>query len=130
MKHIGNILKNHIETNHLKKRDIANAVGITYNYLSTIFTKQSIDCALFEKLCVVTGLNPMSVFDGVSGVHKSFSDIHAETVLGAATVAIGTDTKALLDLLAEKERLIQVLMATSGIKIGTISGQDNKETNV
>ena len=61
MKHIGNILKNHIETNHLKKRDIANAVGITYNYLSTIFTKQSIDCALFEKLCVVTGLNPMSV---------------------------------------------------------------------
>ena len=36
MRHIGSILKEHIEKNGLKKGEVANKVGITYNYLSTI----------------------------------------------------------------------------------------------
>lgn len=51
--------------------------------------------------------------------YKNYSDISAQTVLGPATVTIGAEQKTLLDLLAEKERLIQILLAASGIKIGT-----------
>ena len=125
MKHLGQLLKNHIEANNMKKRDVANAVGITFNYLSTVFNKPSIDCALWERLCNATGLSPASVFDGPAAGNKSYSDIHAQTFVGPATVNIGAEQKTLLDLLAEKERLIQVLMAASGLKIGTKTEQDN-----
>lgn len=123
MKHLGKLLKNHIESNGLKKRDVSSAVGITSNYLSTLFNKESMDCELWEKLCLASGINPAIAFDAPVGVNKNFSDIHAQTVLGPATVTIGTEQKALLDLLAEKERLIQVLIAASGLKIGTPTEQ-------
>lgn len=123
MKHLGQVLKKHIETNHLKKRDIANAAGISYNYLSTIFNRPSMDCALWDKLCAASGLNPASGFDAFQG-NKNYSEIQAQTVVGPATVMIGAEQKSLLDLLAEKERLIQVLLAASGLKIGTKSEQE------
>lgn len=123
MKHLGQLLKNHIETNNLKKRDVANAAGITYNYLSTVFNKESLDCGLWEKLCAASGLNPAIAFDIPVLGNKSYSDIQAHTVVGSATVMIGAEQKSLLDLLAEKERLIQVLMAASGLKIGTKTEQ-------
>lgn len=123
MKNLGELLKNHIEINHLKKRDIAEAVGITPNYLSTLFNGKDMDCSLWEKLCIATGLNPASAFEVPAGVNKNYSDIHAQTIVGPATVTIGAEQQPLLDLLAEKERLIQVLLATSGIKLGTDSEQ-------
>ena len=123
MKHLGQLLKNHIEANNLKKRDISDAVGITSNYLSTLFNKETMDCELWEKLCRATGINPALAFDMPETGNKSYSDIYAQTVLGPATVTIGTEQKTLLDLLAEKERLIQVLLAASGLKIGTNSEQ-------
>ena len=46
MKHIGSILKEHIEKMGLKKGDVATKAGITYNYLSTIFKQSSCDAAL------------------------------------------------------------------------------------
>lgn len=124
MKHLGQLLKEHIETNNIKKRDVANAAGITYNYLSTVFNKASLDCGLWEKLCAASGLNPAVAFDLPIFGNKSYSDIQAHTVVGPATVMIGAEQKPLLDLLAEKERLIQVLMAASGLNIGTKSEQD------
>lgn len=124
MKHLGQLLKKHIETNNIKKRDVANAAGISFNYLSTLFNKPSMDCELWEKLCAATRLNPATAFDVPVGGNKSYSDIQAHTVVGPATVMIGAEQKPLLDLLAEKERLIQVLLAASGLKIGTKSEQD------
>ena len=121
MKHLGQLLKKHIEANKLKKRDISDAVGITSNYLSTIFKKETMDCELWEKLCRATGINPALAFDVPETGNKSYSDIYAQTILGPATVTIGAEQKTLLDLLAEKERLIQVLLAASGLKIGTNS---------
>ncbi|MDE6629613.1 MAG: helix-turn-helix domain-containing protein [Muribaculaceae bacterium] len=125
MKHLGQLLKKHIETNNLKKRDVSAAAGITSNYLSTLFNKESMDCELWEKLCRATGINPAVAFEVPVSSNKSFSDIHAQTILGPATVTIGAEQKTLLDLLAEKERLIQVLLASSGLKIGTQSEQIN-----
>ena len=63
MKHLGQLLKKHIETNNLKKRDVSAAAGITSNYLSTLFNKESMDCELWEKLCLATGINPAVAFD-------------------------------------------------------------------
>ena len=123
MKHLGQLLKKHIETNNLKKRDVSATAGITSNYLSTLFNKESMDCELWEKLCLATGINPAVAFDVPLSSSKNYSDISAQTVLGPATVNIGAEQKTLLDLLAEKERLIQVLLAASGIKIGTKSEQ-------
>ncbi|MDE7025636.1 MAG: helix-turn-helix domain-containing protein [Paramuribaculum sp.] len=123
MKHLGQLLKKHIETNNLKKRDVSAAAGITSNYLSTLFNKETMDCELWEKLCLASGINPAVAFDVPLSSSKSYSDIYAQTVLGPATVTIGAEQKTLLDLLAEKERLIQVLLAASGLKIGTITEQ-------
>lgn len=122
MKHAGELIKNHIETNKLIKKNVAESVGITPTYLSSLFKEESMDCALLEKICHTIGMNPAVVFDTPGAGAQMLSDIKASTVIGPATVTIG-ETKALQELLAEKERLIQVLMATCGLKIGTESGQ-------
>lgn len=118
MKHLGKLIKNHIETNKLVKKVVAEKVGISPTYLSTLFNEESMDCLLFEKICHAIQLHPAVGFDEPLPGAKVLSNIKAETVIVPATVAIG-ETQALRDLLAEKERMIQVLMATSGIKIGT-----------
>ena len=106
MKHIGQLLKNHIESHHLVKKEIAAQVGITYNYLSTIFTKKTIDLELFEKLCIATGLNPHNAFDCPGMASKSFSDISAHTNIGDASVQIGQHASVMKQLLDEKDRII------------------------
>ena len=129
MKHLGKLLKKHIESQKIKKRDVAEAAHISYNYLSTIFAKPTMDCELWEKLCLASGLNPADAFEVPHGTIKKYSDISAHTTVGSATVTIGAEPQikekqALLDLLAEKERLIQVLLAASGLRIGTESEQN------
>ena len=77
MKPIGPIIKKYIEERGMKKGEIANAVGITYNYLSTIFQKNSVDATMLEKLCVATGLHPMTFFEyGGDGTTVSYSDFN------------------------------------------------------
>lgn len=116
MKHIGQLLKQHIEDNHIKKRDVAEKAGITYNYLSTIFKNASCDAALLERLYVAAGLHPAIVFDVPEQVNKNYSDIMAQTLLGNASVQItqSENMRELLEakdrLIEEKERMIQILM--------------------
>lgn len=131
MKHVGEILKKHIEDNHLKKREIAAQAGISYNYLSTIFRQSSIDAGLLERLFVAVGLHPAIVFDVPDNVSKNFSDIIAKTILGNASVNI-SQNENLRELLAEKERIIaekertiQILMSNSGL---SVPGQ-NRDNN-
>ncbi len=131
MKHVGKILKKHIEDNHLKKGQIAAQAGISYNYLSTIFRQESIDAALLERLFVAVGLHPAVVFDVPEQVSKNFSDIIAQTMLGNASVNI-SQNENLRELLAEKERIIaekertiQILMSNAGL---SVPGQ-NRDNN-
>ena len=131
MKHAGQLLKKHIEDNHLKKGQIAAQAGISYNYLSTIFKQESIDAELLERLFVAAGLHPAIVFDVPEQVSKNFSDIIAQTILGNASVDI-SQNENLRELLAEKERIIaekertiQILMSNSGL---SVPGQ-NRDNN-
>lgn len=131
MKHIGELLKKHIEDNHLIKGQIAAQAGISYNYLSTIFKQKSCDADLLERLFVAAGLHPAVVFDVPEQVSKNFSDIMAKTILGNASVNINQNEN-LRELLAEKERIIaekertiQILMSNAGL---SVPGQ-NRDNN-
>ena len=131
MKHVGQLLKKHIEDNHLKKGQIAAQAGISYNYLSTIFKQESIDAGLLERLFVAVGLHPAIVFDVPEQVSKNFSDIIAQTILGNASVNI-SQNESIRELLAEKERIIaekertiQILMSNAGL---SVPGQ-NRDNN-
>lgn len=137
MKHVGKILKDHIERNHIKKGDVAAKAGISYNYLSTIFRQPTCYADLLERLYVAAGLHPGIVFDVPEQVSKNFSDIYAQTTLGNASVQINQseNIRELLAekeriiaekerVIAEKERIIQLLKAAKGFQTGTELGQD------
>lgn len=123
MKHIGQFLKKSIEERSLVKATIANTVGISANYLSTIFKQQTLDAGLLEKLCVAIGIHPAEVFDVPESITKNYSDILAKTFFGNASVQIGTNenTRQLLEekerVIQEKERTIQILMAASSLSV-------------
>lgn len=121
MKHIGKILKEHIESHKLVKGEVAKQVGISYNYLSTIFKQPSLDANLLERLCVAIGLHPSEVFEVPEDIETRYQDIWAKTLLGNAKVEINSNEnlRALLNekerIINEKERTIQILMSRAGI---------------
>ena len=133
MKPVGPIIKRYIEDNKMVKTQVAKKLGISYNYLSTIFLKETIDAGLLERICVVLGLHPMTFFEyGKEGETVSYSDIKAKANVGNAEVNINHNSadhdRALADkeriieekerLLQEKERTIRILMRQAGIEDG------------
>lgn len=131
MKHVGHVLKEHIEKTGIKKGDVAAAAGISYNYLSTIFNKPTIDALLLEKLFVAAGLNPAVVFDSAGSCYKNYSEISSTAVLGTSTITIGEaeSLRMLIDekdkRLEEKERTIKILMAQRGLPAPEQNGNNN-----
>ncbi|MDE6290515.1 MAG: helix-turn-helix domain-containing protein [Muribaculaceae bacterium] len=146
MKPIGPILKKYIEDRKLKKADVAVMLGISPNYLSDLFAKKSMDAEKLEFYCNKLGINPNSFFETGNEAktlnYSDIKDVSATANNGYAAVNIG-DTAAvrLLEekdkmiaekdkridekdkLIEEKERTIQILMAASGQRLGTDSGQ-------
>jgi DNA-binding Xre family transcriptional regulator len=108
MRHLGQTLKEHIESNHITKTDVASKVGIAPTYLSTIFNKASIDCELWEKLCNACNLSPMEAFT------DSYNPVTCKNYSASAE-----KIKALEMLLDEKERTIRILMRQLDIKTAT-----------
>lgn len=123
MKHIGATLKAHIENNGLKKGKIAEAAGISYNYLSTIFKQDSCDAELLERLYTAAGLSPCVVFDGYEEPHTTNSEIapaipqessfinqeqehNADALLAEREKVIAEKERIII----EKERTIQILL--------------------
>ena len=116
MKNIGAELKKLIEEKRLVKKEL----GITPTYLSAIMRKESIDCSLLDRICNIIGVSPSYFFDEDASV--SVSNVRATTVIGNANAAVtitAGEVSALKELLKEKERTIQILLAQTG----TISGQ-------
>jgi hypothetical protein len=111
MLHLGQTLKKHIETNGLLKTEVAKTAGITYNYLSIIFNKQSIDCALWEKLCLSSGLDPAIAFSDTERKDTPQKDVSDDI------------TSSLRQLLDEKERTIQILLNKIPLVTGTKTEQ-------
>ncbi len=121
MRPFGPALKQHIESNGMSKIQIAHAVGITHNYLSTIFKKESIDAALMERLCIATGLSPVAVFENCLIPQSINSGNKAVGIRGNANINFGSNEKLYQELLSEKERYIKLLERQLGIDSGTES---------
>lgn len=132
MKHIGNEIKRLIDEQHLTKIKVAQAVGISPNYLSTIFLKSSIDCALLEKICKVINAHPAQFFDDGTNSSYHVSGLNTQSQFGNATVQISQgEASAMHQLLAEKERTINILLRSKGFyppeQTGTELGQQSEK---
>lgn len=117
MKHVGNELKHIVESRQLMKKSIAEQLGFTPTNLSSIFKKPSIDCALLERICSVIQVPPSYFFDEPTYANHA----NATTVIGNAEAVAGatpTEVATLRELLAEKERTIQILLSQLGANTG------------
>ena len=121
MLHIGNVIKNAIESNHLVKQEVAEQLGVTPTYLARMFNQADMKCSSLDKVCKVLGLSAAHIFEQESAVNVQ--NVSANTIIGDARTEVNVtpgEMATLRELLAEKERTIKILMA----QIGTLSGQD------
>lgn len=122
MKHIGKTVKELVEVRGLKKAQFAADIDIAPESLSRFFKHSTIQCDLLEKICRILDVPPGYFFDVEGGAQAT---AQASTVIGNASAnavaqPLSDDASALRQLLAEKERTIQILLG----KIGTKTGQD------
>ena len=120
MLHIGNEIKKRIEENHLVKQDVAAQLGVTPTYLTRMFHLPDMKCSSLDKVCKVIGLSPSRIFEENGQVNVQ--NVSANSYLGDATAEVNItpgEVATLRELLVEKERTIQILLA----QIGTLSGQ-------
>lgn len=119
MIHIGNEIKRVIESNHLVKKDVAEQLGITPTYLTRMFKFPDMKCSSLDKVCKVIGLSAARIFEQESAVNVQ--NVSANTVIGPATAELNVtpgEVATLRELLAEKERTIQILLSQIGTKTG------------
>lgn len=120
MLHIGNEIKKVIESNHLVKQDVAERLGVSPTYLARMFNQNDMKCSMLDRVSKVIGLSVSHIFEQEGQV--SVQNVSANSVIGNAKAEVNVtpgEVATLRELLAEKERTIQILMA----QIGTISGQ-------
>lgn len=121
MKHIGNTIKELVEAKGIKKLQFARDIDLAPESLSRFFKHSSIQCDLLEKICRILEVSPSFFFDEPDGGHQATAQ--ASTLIGNANASAVTqsgETATLRELLAEKERTIQILLG----KIGTKTGHD------
>jgi transcriptional regulator with XRE-family HTH domain len=121
MLHIGNEIKKAIEENHLVKQDVAEKLGVSPTYLTRMFKLEDMRCSSLDKVCKVIGLSAAHIFEQTEQVQVQ--NVSANSLIGDARAELNItpgEVATLRELLAEKERTIQILLQ----QIGTITGQD------
>ena len=121
MLHIGSEIKKVIEENHLVKQDVAQKLGVTPTYLTRMFKLEDMRCSSLDKVCKVIGLSAAHIFEQSEQVQVQ--NVSANSLIGDAKAELNItpgEVATLRELLAEKERTIQILLQ----QIGTITGQD------
>lgn len=122
MLHIGHEIKNAIESNHLVKQEVAEQLGVSPTYLARMFNMEDMKCSSLDRVCKVIGLSAARIFEQEGSV--SVQNVTANTVIGPAKAELNVtpgEVATLRELLAEKERTIQILLG----KIGTLAGHDD-----
>lgn len=121
MLHIGNEIKKVIEQNHLVKQDVAEKLGVSPTYLARMFTLEDMKCSSLDRVCKAIGLSAAHIFEQESAVNVQ--NVSANSFIGDARAELNMtpgEVATLRELLKEKERTIQILLA----QIGTLSGQN------
>lgn len=119
MLHIGNEIKKAIESNHLVKQDVAEQLGVSPTYLARMFNQNDMKCSMLDRVSKVIGLSVSHIFEQEGQV--SVQNVSANSVIGNAKAELNVtpgEVATLRELLAEKERTIQILMAQIGTKTG------------
>lgn len=119
MLHIGNEIKKVIEENHLVKQDVAAKLGITPTYLTRMFHTPDMKCSTLDKVCKVIGLSASHIFEQSEQVQVQ--NVSANSLIGDAKAELNVtpgEVATLRELLAEKERTIQILLQQIGTKSG------------
>ncbi len=140
MKPIGPTIKRYLEENKIKQKELAEKIGMAPGNLSTLLSKTSMDAEKLEKICRAIKLSPMTFFEmgddeGSVVIYADVKDVTGSSNVGNTAVHIGAKTadriikekeKLLMEKdkrIEEKERTIQILMAASGLNVGSNSGQ-------
>ena len=136
MKPIGPTIKRFLEENDITQIDLAKKIGKQPSYLSAMLQKSSMDVEIYERICRIIGMHPMTVFDYSGDDSRTVNvsdlkDVRGITNIGNAAVNIGDSAVArvmkekdkLIEeknrLIEEKERTIRILMRQAGIDEGT-----------
>ena len=111
MKHIGQTISAILERKRLTQKHVAEKIGISAVYMNHILKKDSIDCALLERICNALNVSPSLFFDENS---------HSQNIVGSnniqainSTIALEAkerEVELLKEVLAEKERTIKILL--------------------
>lgn len=120
MLHIGNEIKKVIESNHLEKQAVAKQLNVSPTYLARMFNLADMKCSSLDRVCKVLGLSAAHIFEQEGQVQVQ--NVSANAFIGEAKAELNVtpgEVATLRELLAEKERTIQILLA----QIGTLSGQ-------
>lgn len=106
----------------MKKSQFATAIGLQHaESLSRIFRSSTVQCEMLEKICRALEVHPSYFFDdGTSGATAQASTVIGNASASASAVSQSEDIAVLRELLAEKERTIQILLG----RIGTKTGQE------
>lgn len=111
MKHIGSVLYDAIAERGLVKARLAEQMGMTRSYFSSLFKKSSIDAKQLEDLCKLIGISPAVVFDDFdpgASVKSVVGDVSTTAILGDGSVNIGNrgSLKPSRDVIAAKDQVI------------------------
>ena len=112
MKKIGPELDRIITERGVIKKNIAERLNITPTYFSRLLKAESMDCQMLENICNIIGISPAIFFNDSQSIN--IGGANATSVLGAATAQVNItegEVNALRELLAEKERTIQILLS-------------------
>ena len=107
MKQIGKELEIIIRQRGIVKNALAKELDITPTWLSKLFRRDSIDCALLDKICRFVGISPAYFFDidlEPMGGHVDAMQVDA----------LKREVEVLRELARDKERTIQILLKQTG----------------
>lgn len=124
MKHVGEEINRLVEEKRIAKINFCKAINISPGYYSVMTQKPSIQCELLERICRVLGVSPATFFDDCPTATNQIGDVNNTAIMGTANITITQgEVERLRELLNEKERTIQILMAAKGFNAGTNTGQ-------
>ncbi|MBR5030877.1 MAG: hypothetical protein IKT03_05550 [Muribaculaceae bacterium] len=116
MKKIGPELDRIITEKGVIKKNVAEKLGITPTYFSRLLKSDTMDCLMLDNICRIIGVSPAVFFDNNEPT-VNIGGANATSVIGNASAIVNItqgEISALRELLAEKERTIQILLQKSG----------------
>lgn len=115
MKSFGRELYNIIKQKGLVKKQIADRLGMSTSQFSQLMNKDVFNPRILERVCHEVGVSPGYFFDDWTSDKYTIEDITQGTVGEKAPVNVDSNVDGLRAVLAEKERLIQVLLKQLGM---------------